>query len=202
MRAKVVHNRRVRGPSYPDEVIRRARDLRLDGRMPTEIVRILADEYPDLKPGINTVKSWIKGLRPLGPGRPWDFDAASAADRVMVAPLFTGFEKGKNTAAEQWPSQDVADWVVRIRQLRPEWWFDHVFRRARLLAHYDRRIAEGTATPEDQHSRRNVIADMMKEAGDDYYAYEVALQEQVLEELRDEELREVEQASDTPSRTP
>ena len=161
------------------------------------------ETYPDRPPGLNTVKSWTKGIKPLGLRRPWDFDAASAGDRAMVAPLFTGFEMGKSTAVEQWPSQDVADWVVHIRQLRPDWWFDEAYRRARLLAHYDRPIADGTATSENEHLRRVEIAALMKAAGDDYYQqHEFALQERVLDELRDEELREVEGASDTPSRTP
>lgn len=184
---------RRRGPSYPPDVIRTARALKLDGETPSNIVRMLAEEYPELEPPLSTVKSWTDGIKPLGTGRPWDFVKATPAERILAAPLFAGFER-KSLAVDHWPAQDVADWVVRIRQFRLNWWFDEVHRRAQLLAHYDRVIADGTATPDDKRNRDLEIADLMNEAGSEQLNQEAARQDEIR--------REVEDADRTPSRTP
>ena len=122
--------------------------------------RQYGEEYPDGTPGINTVKQWVKRLRPLGLDSPWDFDKATPEERRLLAPLFTTRQNpmtGIWTSDWPWPSARVASWIIRIRQLEPNALLDSVHESALRLAHYDQSIADDTASEADRAEREREL---------------------------------------------
>jgi hypothetical protein len=195
-----VQKKRVRRSGYTDELKYEARQLyEVDGLTPSAIQGQLEKKIKGSIP-IDTIKSWVRGLV-RGSGKsgeshaPWDFSKATPEERLLVAPVFTFFkENGFKTAPEAWPSQGVADWVVRLRQLRDQPDFSDLHRTARYLAMLDRRIADETASAEDKVSRNAILALRMERAGWPTYREEQEWVEEMV--LAEDEARAAEEDDD------
>ena len=169
---------RRRQKTHPDEArIEASRLYEVDGLMPGQIQRSLAEDYGEIP--LDTVKGWLRGKqRGAGVDEPytkWDFAKATPAERRMIAPLFAAehlrtyiTDDGDDFVGDPediWPSQAVGDWFIRFRQLVPEKAVGEVYHDARHVAMLDRRVEAGVATGEDVMIMRGYVAAYLAEAG-------------------------------------
>ena len=140
------------------------------GETPKAIVGRLAerDKDPIVVP-LDTVKGWVRGLK-RGTGQEatgrerWDFMKATPEERRLIAPLFALSDDGSHPLL-MWPSREVGDWFVRIRQLVPDHPAREVWMSARYLTTLQRRIEDGTGSRDDELSYDMEIAEWLDAAG-------------------------------------
>jgi len=142
----------------------------VEGLAPAAIQGQLAADLPRVAPvPRDTLKGWLRP-RARGPMRDdapaWDFIKATPEGRRLIAPLLAAPHLHDRTSrATKWPSQDVADWLIAIRQLLPTLPIDIVWLDARYLAMLERRIHAGSATDDDRVAMREYLADVLEQAG-------------------------------------
>jgi hypothetical protein len=175
---------RRRRSGYPDDYIQFAERLyEVDGLAPKAIQRRLEESRPDVElVPYDTLKGWVRPLtrgagRDDGDAPRWDFKKATPEARRLIAPLFAAThlrgeikvsETGQTRPARpvvMWPSQDVGDWFVRIRDLLPKLPVDLVWMDARYLAMLERRFDDGSATAVDRGKFDDYLADILEQAG-------------------------------------
>jgi hypothetical protein len=130
-----------RGSRTDPAIVKRIRELWLDGHNAAQITRRLEDEYGD-PPQERTVRGIVSELRPPPAAddvEPWDFmdPAMSPEDARLVMDLIS--EMPPQVRDTSWrPSLDQARRYVRIRRAYPEadWlaaWMDTVQRPDRVI---------------------------------------------------------------------
>jgi hypothetical protein len=122
-----------RGPRTHPEVRAAIRDLAGRDYSGPAIQRALesADEYAHLRdsiPELRTIQNIARGARPAEPGQPWRLASMPAGDVELLRPVIR-----RMIQAGDWPSIELANWIVRIRQLVPGLQTHHVLLHARRL---------------------------------------------------------------------
>ena len=123
---------RKRSRVYPAEAIRRARELYQDGQSPSAILVRLQLDGIDPLPHLNTVKSWVSGLR-RDTTAPWSLGAKDGGpdpEPDLVLPVL-GYvlEAGIAESLTTWEARVV----TRVRIARPDLPPDRVWQLARAL---------------------------------------------------------------------
>lgn len=162
--------------AYPDRLRHRVRVLyEVEGLGPLDIQARLAQGDEDNEPAKvpkDTIKSWVRGLVRGAAAPPptrraaWNFDAAEPEDCVIVSEIFDRMvnQEQEPHPMSAWPSQDVADWYVKLRRIDNHAPFKSVHDTARYLAMLDRRIGTPHEHEDDDFNRDLQIAEFLEHA--------------------------------------